>query len=144
MKPTEILLQEEYNHYAYENKIRNNREHNNVMARYAFMVAARELFQTLEIARVTGKDHSTVVHATRSHDQNLRYDRVYPRFYQDCLDIMKRLNGEKESVKVSLAKENAMLIERVNNLRQELLETREKLYIKQDEINRLKQDELCT
>jgi len=37
-----------------------------------------------------------------------------------------------------------MLIERVNNLRQELLETREKLYIKEEEINRLKQDELCT
>jgi hypothetical protein len=144
MKPTEILLQEEYNHYVYQNGIRSNREHNNVMARFAFMVAARELFSTLEIARVTRKNHATVIHATKGHEQNLKWDRAYPRYYQDCLDIMNRLGGGKESVEVSLARENAMLIERVNNLRQELLETREKLYIKQDEINRIKQDELCT
>ena len=36
------------------------------------------------------------------------------------------------------------LIERVNNLRQELLETREKLYITKEEINRIKENELCT
>tara|TARA_R100000231_G_C5289339_1_gene154137 strand:+ start:257 stop:691 length:435 start_codon:yes stop_codon:yes gene_type:complete len=144
MKPTEILLQEEYNHYVYKNGIRSNREHNNVMARFAFMVAARELFSTIEIARVTRKNHATVIHATKGHEQNLRYDRAYPRYYQECLDIMNRLGYGNETIEVSLARENAMLIERVNNLRQQLLETREKLYIKQDEINRLKENELCT
>lgn len=144
MRPTEILLQEEYNQYIYANNIKDNRQHNNVMARFAFMVAARDLFTTLEIARVTRKNHATVIHAAKWHEQNLRYDRAYPRYYQDCLDMMQRLGGGKETPEQSLSRENAMLIERVNNLRQELLETREKLYIKEEEINRLKQDELCT
>ena len=144
MRPTEILLQEEYNQYVYANNIKDNRQHNNVMARFAFMVAARDLFTTLEIARVTRKNHATVIHAAKWHEQNLRYDRAYPRYYQVCLDMMQRLGGGQESPEQSLSRENAMLIERVNNLRQELLETREKLYIKEEEINRLKQDELCT
>lgn len=144
MRPTEILLQEEYNQYVYANNIKDNRQHKNVMARFAFMVAARDLFTTLEIARVTRKNHATVIHATKWHEQNLRYDRAYPRYYQVCLDMMQRLGGGTESPEQSLSRENAMLIERVNNLRQELLETREKLYIKEEEINRLKQDELCT
>lgn len=144
MRPTEILLQEEYNQYVYANNIKDNRQHKNVMARFAFMVAARDLFTTLEIARVTRKNHATVIHAAKWHDQNLKYDRAYPRYYQDCLDMMQRLGGGQESPEQSLSRENAMLIERVNNLRQELLETREKLYIREEEINRLKQNELCT
>ena len=144
MRPTEILLQEEYNHYIYKNHITSNRQHKNVMARFAFMVAARELFTTLEIARVTRKNHATVIHATKWHEQNLKYDRAYPRYYQDCLDIMHRLAGDRESPEATLARENARLIERVNNLRQELLETREKLYIREEEINRIKENELCT
>ena len=144
MRPTEILLQEEYNQYVYANNIKDNRQHKNVMARFAFMVAARDLFTTLEIARVTRKNHATVIHAAKWHDQNLKYDRAYPRYYQVCLDMMQRLGGGQESPEQSLSRENAMLIERVNNLRQELLETREKLYIREEEINRLKQNELCT
>ena len=143
MRPTEILLQEEYNHYIYTNHITPNRQHKNVMARFAFMVAARELFTTLEIARVTNKNHATVIHATKWHEQNLRYDRAYPKYYQDALDIMQRISGNKETPEASVARENARLIERVNNLRQELLETREKLYIREEELNRLKNYEFC-
>lgn len=144
MKPTELILQEEYNEYIRINHIGKTREHKNVMARFAFMVAARDLFSTLEIARVTKKNHATVIHATKWHEQNLRFDRAYPRFYQDACDIITKLRGGKETMQQCLSRENAMLIERVNNLRQELLETREKLYLKEDEINRLKQNELCT
>jgi len=57
---------------------------------------------------------------------------------------VKRLQGGDETFEQSLARENAMLIVRVNNLREELLETREKLYLKEQEINRLHQNELCT
>lgn len=128
MRPTEILLQEEYNQYVYANNIKDNRQHKNVMARFAFMVAARDLFTTLEIARVTRKNHATVIHAAKWHEQNLKYDRAYPRYYQVCLDMMQRLGGGQESPEQSLSRENAMLIERVNNLRQELLETREVVY----------------
>lgn len=144
MRPTELQLQEEYNEYIRINHIGKTREHKYVMARFAFMTAARELYSTLEIARVTKKNHATVIHATKWHEQNLRYDRAYPRFYRDACDIMKRLNNGEETIEIGLARENAMLIERVNNLREELLETREKLYIKEQEINRLKHNELCT
>jgi hypothetical protein len=49
-----------------------------------------------------------------------------------------------ESPEYTLRKENAKLLERLQKVREELLETRNKLYITEEEVNRLKKYELCT
>lgn len=144
MIANELNLQEEYDNYVILNKIHKNREHRNVMARFAFMVAAREIYNTLQIARVMGKNHATVIHAWKQHEMNVRYDRQYLQYYnQSCAIISKIRKDEEESPEMTLRKQNAKLMERLQNVREELLETRNKLYIREEEINRLKKYELC-
>lgn len=144
MIANELTLQEEYDNYVIFNRIHKNREHRNVMARFAFMVAAREIYNTLQIARVMGKNHATVIHAWKQHEMNIRYDREYLQYYnQSCAIISKIRTDEEESPEMNLRKQNAKLMERLQNVREELLETRNKLYIREEEINRLKKYELC-
>lgn len=136
-------LQEEYANYLFHNRIGKSRERFNVMARFAFMVAARELYTTLEIAKVTDKNHATVIHATKGHDMNLRFDSDYARFYHQTSKMMDKLRGEElANDEWELKRQNATLQERVNKLREELLETRNLLYIKEQEL-KAHQDELC-
>jgi len=144
MIANELNLQEEYDNYVILNKIHKNREHRNVMARFAFMVAAGEIYSTLQIARVMDKNHATVIHAWKQHEMNVRYDRQYLQYYnQSCAIISKIRKDEEESPEMTLRKQNAKLMERLQNVREELLETRNKLYIREEEINRLKKYELC-
>ena len=145
MIANELTLQEEYDNYVIFNKIHKNREHRNVMARFAFMVAAREIYNTLQIARVMDKNHATVIHAWKQHEINLKYDRQYLQYYNQSVDIINRIRkDEEESPEYTLRKENAKLMERLQKIREELLETRNKLYITEEEVNRLKKYELCT
>lgn len=145
MIANEIFLQEEYDNYVIVNKIAKNREHRNVMARFAFMVAARDIYNTLQIARVMGKNHATVIHAWKNHDINVRFDKQYLRYYnQSCAIIDKIRKDEEESEEMSLRRENAKIRERLEKVREELLETRNMLYIREEEINRLKKNELCS
>jgi len=51
---------------------------------------------------------------------------------------------ELESPEYTLRTQNAKLLERLQKVREELLETRNKLYITEEEVNRLKKYELCT
>ncbi len=145
MIANELTLQEEYDNYVIFNKIAKNREHRNVMARFAFMVAAREIYNTLQIARVMDKNHATVIHAWKQHEINLKYDRQYLHYYNQSVEIVNRIRKDEEaSPEYTLRKENAKLLERLQNVREELLETRNKLYITEEEVNRLKKYELCT
>jgi len=141
----EQTLQEEYNAYVILNRIQDNRQHHNVMARFAFMVAAREIYNTLQIARVTNKNHATVIHAWKNHKTNLKFDRQYLRNYNYCTDIVDKIRDDgSTSEEITLRKENAKLLERLQNVREELQETRNELYIVQEQLNALNKDELCT
>lgn len=145
MIANELFLQEEYNNYVVFNNIAPNREHRNVMARFAFMVAARDIYNTLQIARVTNKNHATVIHAWKNHEVNVRYDKQYLSYYnQSCAIIDKIRKDEQESEEMTLRRENAKMRERLEKVREELLETRKVLYIREEEINRLKKNELCS
>lgn len=137
-------LHEEYANYIFHNRIGKSRERYNVMARFAFMVAARELYTTLEIAKVTSKNHATVIHATKGHEMNLKFDSDYARFYHQTSKMMDKLRGEElADNEWELKRQNATLQERVNNLREELLETRNLLYIREEELTELK-NEFCS
>lgn len=145
MKATIQQLQEEYQNFIVNNRIGKSRERRNVMARFAFMVAGRELYSTLELAKITGKNHATIIHATKGHEMNLRFDSDYMRFFNQSCAIMDKLRGTDEGgLDWDLTKANALLTERLEKTREELLTTREMLYIKEQEIKQLKKDyELC-
>lgn len=145
MKATIQQLQEEYQNFIVNNRIGKSRERRNVMARFAFMVAGRELYSTLELAKITGKNHATIIHATKGHEMNLRFDSDYMRFFNQSCAIMDKLRGTDEGgLDWDLTKANALLTERLEKTREELLTTREMLYIKEQEIKQLKKEyELC-
>ena len=145
MRATILQLQEEYDNYTTHHKITPTREQRNVMARFAFMVAARDLYTTLEIARVCKKNHATIIHATKGHEINLKFDRNYMQFFNQCCAIMDKLRGsQEEGIDLGLTKQNALLTERLQKTREELSITREKLYIMEQDMIQLKKEyELC-
>lgn len=141
MRATILQLQEEYDNYTTHHRISPSRERRNVMARFAFMVASRDLYTTLEIARVAKKNHATIIHATKQHEMNLKFDRDYMRFFNQCCALMDKLRGSQEAgVDWGLTKQNALLTERLQKTREELSTIREKLYIKEQEINQLRKE----
>ena len=145
MRATILQLQEEYDNYTTYHKITKTREQRNVMARFAFMVASRDLYTTLEIARVVNKNHAVVIHATKGHEMNIKFDRNYMQFFNQCCAMMDKLRGsQEEGMDWGLTKQNALLSERLQKTREELSTTREKLYLKEQEIkDLLKRYELC-
>ena len=145
MRATILQLQEEYDNYTTHHKITKTRERRNVMARFAFMVAARDLYTTLEIARVVQKNHAVVIHATKGHEMNIKFDRNYMQFFNQCCAMMDKLRGsQEEGMDWGLTKQNALLTERLHKTREELSITREKLYIMEQELTKLAtQNELC-
>jgi len=145
MRATILQLQEEYDNYTTHHKITPTREQRNVMARFAFMVAARDLYTTLEIAKVCKKNHATIIHATKGHEINLKFDRNYMQFFNQCCAIMDKLRGsQEEGIDLGLTKQNALLTERLQKTREELSVTREKLYIMEQDMIQLKKEyELC-
>ena len=145
MRATILQLQEEYDNYTTHHKITPTREQRNVMARFAFMVAARDLYTTLEIAKVCKKNHATIIHATKGHEMNLKFDRNYMQFFNQCWAIMDKLRGsQEEGIDWGLTKQNALLTERLQKTREELSITREKLYIMEQDMIQLKKEyELC-
>lgn len=145
MRATILQLQEEYDNYIGHHRISPSRERRNVMARFAFMVSARDLYTTLEIARVCKKNHATIIHATKGHEMNLKFDRDYMQFFNQCCAIMDKLRGsQEEGMDWGLTKQNALLTERLQKTREELSITREKLYIMEQELTKLaNQNELC-
>jgi len=133
-------LQTAYDTYIEKHNIHNNRERRNVSARQAFMTAARVYFTTLEIARVTKKNHATVIHATRSHETNIKFDTHYGRFFIECGSIMMGLKQtETLDEEWDLLVENAELRQQVADLRLELRDTRRELRKKKTK----KKYELC-
>ena len=143
MRATILQLQEEYDNYTGHHRISPSRERRNVMARFAFMVAARDIYNTLQIARVMKKNHATVIWAWKNHQNNLKFDKQYLSYYNQSCDIIDKIRtDEEESEEMSLRKQNAKLTERLINVREDLRKTRKELYIRDEEINRLKKYEL--
>lgn len=122
MRPTYSALQKEYELYTSTNVIGTNREQRNVLARHAFMVAARDLYTTLEIARATGVHHATVIHATNNHEMNSFSSGMYMEFFNQSLFVMERLKSDNTllSPEQVIVKENIFLRKRIDSLRAEI------------------------
>ena len=77
-----------------------NRERRNVLYRFAFFVACREIsnLSLNTIGRILNKDHATVIHAMKSHEGNYRFDAQYREIYTEihsCLTDIVDVNTEK-------------------------------------------------
>lgn len=77
-----------------------NRQRRNVLYRFAFFVACRELsnLSLSTIGNLLKKDHATVIHALKSHEGNYRFDAQYREIYTEihsCLGDIIGANTEK-------------------------------------------------
>lgn len=115
----------EWENYKTLYKITNDRKHLNVMYRHAFMVASRELYTTTAIGEVMGKDHATVVHATRQHDANYKWSEPYREAYHYACGMMQ--NVKEMSDMEFEHRSKYMWLEENIRLRQLVIEQKEKL-----------------
>lgn len=67
-----------------------SRHRRNVLYRHAFFTACREITQLSlkSIGKILNKDHATVLHALRSHEQNYRFDVQYRNVYTEILTCL--------------------------------------------------------
>jgi hypothetical protein len=63
-------------------KAQNSRQRTHVFARSAFICASRGLFTTEVIGEVWKRNHSSVCHATKQHQINLKFSKEYSNYYE--------------------------------------------------------------
>lgn len=122
-----LSIQWQYYRDLYQ--IGNSRKQEYVMLRHAFMVASRELFSTTAIASVMGKNHATVLHASKNHEMNYRFSELYREGYifaKNLLKDIKEINDLEfeQSGKFIWVEENIKLRTLVNELKEEVYELR--------------------
>jgi hypothetical protein len=96
-----------------------SRNRRNVVYRHAFMVAAKEIsgLTFKAIGNLLHRDHASVIHAQKSHEANMRFDKnyakVYQNIYMDISDILvtdidffsrEGLKDENKELRVRLMK----------------------------------------
>ena len=111
-----------------DERLVDNRFQRNVMFKHAFLVATREVssLSITEIGQIIGKHHATVIHATKNHESNMRFNAIYRQAYTRILSTMsdmmlvdldyeeyhglKDQNTKLRSRLMSMAKRNRELI----------------------------------
>jgi hypothetical protein len=132
--------------YYYEINIipENNRKLDQVYARSAMMVAMRKYMTLMQVGRVFGKNHATIHHAVKNHEQNHQWSAMYRFFY----DVAEKILVEKPSLEIQ--KDNTlaarfsrqkMRIQELegenNNLKQKCLELEQKITTLEEYGNRV-------
>ena len=67
---------------------RNTRELDQVYARSAMMVAMRKYMTLHQIGRIFGKNHATIHHAVKNHEQNHNWSEMYRYYHSIANDIL--------------------------------------------------------
>ncbi len=129
---TKTLLLLEWERYTEIFNVRPNRDRYNIICRFAFMVSARRAFTTIQIGSVMGKDHSTVVHAARQHEMNMKFDTEYQRMFEVCEDIMSNIitsdDYQAGFARMDTVLENIRLRSLINNKSEQILKLEDKLH----------------
>ncbi len=128
---TKTILRLEYERYVELFDIRTNRERKNVVARFAFMVSARRAFTTSAIGKVMDKNHATVIHATKAHEMNHKFDEDYRKMFEVTEAMIDGLIHSDEylsqSHRIDTVLENIKLRTLVHKKTQDIIELESKL-----------------
>lgn len=122
-----------FNEYAINSGYVDNRKRENVIIKHAFCVASTELtkLSLAAIGSIVDKDHATVLHAKKNHEDNLvflpSYKEVYNAMYKGLINTLET-DGDVNDIN---------LITSEKELRSRLVETSRRLRYKIKEINSL-------
>ena len=64
------------------------REIDQVYARSAMMVALREYMTLIQIGRIFGKNHATIHHAVKNHENNFNWSKMYRFYFETAKDVL--------------------------------------------------------
>lgn len=114
----------------------NSRKLDQVYARSAMMVALRKYMTLHQVGRVFGKNHATIHHAVKNHDNNHSWSEMYRFYYQTAKDILvdkPSLEIQKDNTLMAQFTRQRMRIMELegenNNLKMKVLELEEKITI---------------
>ena len=113
-----------------------SRKRENVYARTAFANAFRPVAGPSIIGKVLGKDHSSVVHYTKMHDELIKYD-DYKKLYEKALSHRKGVI-EQDSLPFMSPDDLLAQIKVLRSQKAVLENEIKKLYIYKDQINEIK------
>jgi len=124
MKRLKIARDNYLQELGLEFKTQNSRERNHVFVRNAFICASRGLSTAKILGEIWGRDHSTVCHATKHHQNNSNFSEEYVYYFEVAKKHLKsipKLSNRKAALRdpVILTDENRRLEARVNFLEQE-------------------------
>lgn len=123
-----------FSEYSSKSRFEDNRRRPNIIIKHAFFVNCRELtsLSLADIGSILNKDHATVIHAEKKHEENMIYLRGYKEVYNDMRTKLEReLNIENTSYEVNQ-------IDDLMELRERLIQTSSKLRMKILEVNSLR------
>lgn len=124
MKRLKIARDNYLQELGLEFKSQNSRERNNVFVRNAFICASRGLSTAKTLGEIWGRNHSTICHATKHHQNNVNFSEEYVHYFEIAKKHLKnipKLTNRKAALRdpVILTDENRRLEARVNFLEQE-------------------------
>ena len=94
MKTIMDLRNAYFERIGYANYNFQSHKREDVFARNAFMCACSKAFTLSSTAGAFEKNHSTVVHANKSHSSNLKFSPQYRDYYQEALNIVREYSGD--------------------------------------------------
>jgi len=68
----------------------NTRQEDQVFARSAMMVVMRNHMTLMQIGRIFDRNHASVLHALRNHEDNFNWSKMYQFFYETAQDVWNR------------------------------------------------------
>lgn len=68
----------------------NTRQEDQVFARSAMMVVMRDHMTLMQIGRIFDRNHASVLHALRNHEDNFNWSKMYQHFYEVAKEVWNR------------------------------------------------------
>ena len=124
----------------------NTRQEDQVFARSAMMVVMRNHMTLMQIGRIFDRNHASVLHAIRNHEDNYNWSKMYQHFYEVAQDVWNS-NPTKDikarnKLAATLTRHKMRIHEleaEVNNLKNRTIELLENNRILQEENKNLSQ-----
>lgn len=126
-----------WSQYSREMNFVDNRRRENIILKHAFFVVCKELttLSLKSIGSIIGKDHATVLHAVKKHNENVIHLNGYLTIYNEI-----KYNLEKKLDLDTIVNE-AESIHDLRELRSRLIRTSSKLRLKIKELNDFKSNQ---
>lgn len=95
-----LAVMRDYKGYVIDNGISKGRHRRNILYKYAYINALRQYFGCSEIGRIVGLHHATILHAWKTHDQNISpmhnpEMKTYQDAFEDAVYRLQTILGEE-------------------------------------------------